>query len=79
MATVKYNNGTGRNNQYQFRIYDNITDPTKNTKDILVSPDEIMWFYKNDGVSKEIKMTLPGQDNLYLEGNVLTSNTTIIQ
>jgi hypothetical protein len=78
MATVKYNNGVGKNNQYPFRLYDNITDPTKNSRDILVSPDEITWFYKNDGISKEIKMTLPGEDNLYLQGNVLTTNTTII-
>jgi hypothetical protein len=80
MAEVKYINGTGKNSQYDFRYFDNVTDSSLNDKDFLVSPDEINWFFKNNTYNTRVKNTLPGQDNLLLntEDNRLTTNTTII-
>ena len=81
MADVKYINGVGKNNQYNFRYFDNITDPTLNNNDFLVSPDEIVWYYKDSTINTTVKMTLLGQDNLLVDmvGEGLTSNTTIIE
>lgn len=75
MATVKYTNGVGENQQYNYRYYDYITDSNRSNFDILVSPDEIDWFYKKDGNTTNIKMKLPGKDNLRrIDNNTLSSN-----
>jgi hypothetical protein len=76
MASVRYINGIGENQQYNYRYYDNITDSTRTNIDLLVSPDEIDWFYKKDGNTVNIKMSLPGRDNLRRNNDSILSINT---
>ena len=79
MTTIKYTNTKGKNGQYDFRYFDNFTDgDTKSPIDTLVSPDEITMYFKKDTINTTVKIMLPGNDNLYLLNNILTTNTTIL-